>query len=79
MFGQWWFVAGAPVDGDPGVVDDDPGVVVELDPLVAALETALPTPTPTPTVPPRTAKPTRTLAKRLLILLSSLPDSVRRS
>ena len=91
MFGQWWFVDGAVVDGDPGVVDGDPGVVdgdpgvvdgdpgvvVELDPLVAALEMALPTPTPTPTVPPMTANPTRILAKRLLIVFLSAGISCR--
>jgi hypothetical protein len=73
MFGQWWFVDGAAVDGvvdwDPGVVAAGPGVVVELDPLVAALETALPMPTPTPAVPPRTASPTRILANRFFISL----------
>ena len=85
MFGQWWLVDGAVVDGDPGVVDGDPGVVdgdpgvvVELDPLVAALEMALPTPTPTPTVPPRTASPTRISAKRLLILFPLYWDILRR-
>jgi hypothetical protein len=45
MFGRWRFVDGAVFDGEPGVVDGDPGVVVELDLLVAALETALPIPT----------------------------------
>jgi hypothetical protein len=61
MFGQWW-----PVDGR--VVDGDRGVVVELDPLVAALETALPIPRPSPTVPPSTAKPTMVFANRLLTM-----------
>jgi hypothetical protein len=60
MFGHGWFV-------DGGVLDGEPGVVVEVDPLVAAPETALPTPSPIPTVPPRTPKPRRILANRLLM------------
>jgi hypothetical protein len=68
MFGQWWLVPGAVVDGD------DLGMVVELELLVAALEMALPTPKLTPTVPPRTAKPTTVLT--MLLLRSFLPTGM---
>jgi hypothetical protein len=71
MLGQWRFVEGV-VDGVfAGLVVEDPGVVVDVDPLEAALEMALPAPTPTPMVPPKTARPAITLANRLFMLLLS--------